>query len=710
MTLLLLAALAACSCRDDTAKPAPPRDSGPGDDGRNDDTAAPCVPEEATFTDWMALGAHGSGRALHSGTVLLNDTEMPFELQVSYPAQADGEDTALAASGPFPVVFFEHAYGADYRNSDWLLDRLASRGFVVFSAAHNGAWDGAGDWWNDHAALFLDTADLAAAWDADPGSPFHGALDLDTTALMGHSHGGGAALHVMDALDADAVVLITVRPSLDGSVSAYHDRYDGMPPMLNVVASRDEDPTTAYGTSIAVYEALTRPRFMVTVEGASHYTFTDEASTAPSSIEREDGQVAGGSAIVAFLEYQLHGDARGLHSLRGDVALHDDGAGEGAQTRNQSHLDGAFVIDDFENTISAEGTAIAGIAGQTFVNGFMGDTFADFDGGVALLVAEIEALSAPGDAVLFYQDASRSTDAYAAALAGLDRDLTALTSDTAFAEALLDDWDLVIATQQDGNTSDTRPFDDALAEWICSGGKAILSDFRYASSTAAATFACAGAEFDGTTNWATMTGQGALFEGDMRVQNPGWGVFSTGLYTTQTVYATNNTVTVGVPDPTVGPLGPVVARGLDTFDEVPALDRARFLTMPTQALELAWSAESRVRWDVELDASSWETLSLRALQVHDDAGNDGDLTFRVEVADAEGHTASQAVTVGGTMDWLETTVPKSVFETFRLPLADFEGVDTARIHAVSLIFDGTGRILVDDLELSPGLGCVQSTP
>jgi hypothetical protein len=711
MTMLLLVALAAlagCSCRDDPAAKLGSEDSGLSDDGLNDDTAAPCVPEVAEFTDWMALGEFGSGRTQHAGTMLLDGVEMPLELQVSYPAEADGEDTALAAGGPFPVVFFEHAYGADYLNSDWLLDRLASRGFVVFSVAHNGVWDGAGDWWNDHAALFLETADLAAAWDGDADSPFHGALDLDTTALMGHSHGGGAALHAMDALDVDAVVLITVRPSLDGSYSAYHDRYDGMPPLLNVVASRDEDGTTAYGTSIAVYEALTRPRFMVTVEGASHYTFTDEASIAPSSIEREAGQVAGGSAIVAFLEYRLHGDARGLHSLRGDVALHEDGVG--APTRNQSHLDGAWVIDDFENTISAEGTAIAGIAGQTFVNGFMGDTFADFDGGVALLTAEIEALSDPGDAVLFYQDASRSTDAYAAALAGLDRELTALTSDAEFAEELsgaweAGAWDLVVATQQDGNTSDTRPFDDELAAWICSGGKAILSDFRYTSSTAAETFACAGAAFDGTTNWTTMTGQGALFEGDMRVQNPGWGVFSTGLYTTETVYATNNTTTVGVPDPTVGPLGSVVATGLDTFDEMSALDRSRFLTMPTQALELAWSGEGRVRWEVDLDASDWATLSLRALQVHDDEGNDGDLTFRVEVEDAAGNTASQSVTVGETLDWLESTVPKSVFETFRLPLADFDGVDVARIAAVTLVFEGTGRVLVDDLELSPGLGC-----
>ena len=702
MKLLLLAILApACTCGEGTSYP---DDSAP-DFPDTADSAAPCVPEDAVFVDWMTPGAHAAGWTLHSATTDLNGTDMPFDLQVSYPAEA--EDTAVAAGGPFPVVFFEHAYGADYRNSDWLLERLASRGFVVFSAGHNGAWDAAGDWWNDHAALFDATADQAVAWNADAESPFHGQLDLDTTALMGHSHGGGAALQAMDAMDPDAVVLITVRPSLDGAYSRYHEVYDGMPPMLNVAASRDEDGTTAYGTSIGVYEALTRPRFMVTVEGASHYTFTDDASIAPSSIERESGQIAGGSAIIAFLEYVLHGDDRGLHSLRGDVALYNDA---GAPSRNQSHLDGAVVIDDFEASISAEGVAIAGIDGQTFVNGFMGDTAADFDAGVDLLVAEIEALSDDGDRVLFYQDASRSTDAYGPAIDSLDRDLTSLSSAAELAEALLEDWDLVIATQQDGNTSDIRPFDAALADWICAGGHAILADFRYASATAADTFACAGVGFDGTTNWTTMTSTSTLFDGDMRVQNPGWGVFSYGLWTTETVFATNNTVTDGVPDPSTGPLGSVLADGLDTFDEISALDSSRALYMPTNALELAWSdTDASVRWELDepLAADADRVLSLRLLQIHDGALDQEGLTLSVLLEDADGHSTSMPVTVGSTLEWLESTTPKSVFETQRLPLAEFGGVDLARIAAVALVFDGSaqGHILVDDLELSPGMPC-----
>ncbi|MCP4810267.1 MAG: hypothetical protein GY913_23920 [Proteobacteria bacterium] len=264
MLLLLLA------CSGPKVNPTDGSDHSGGSDSAG---VGPCEPVEAEAVDWMAPGAYSTAFALHSDTTDLNGQEMPFDVLVCYPA-VDGEDGDVA-DGVFPVVYFEHAYGADYRNSDWLLERLASRGFFVSSVGHNGAWEGAGDWWNDHAALFEDTIELSEEWNA--AGPFAGSMDRDTTALMGHSHGAGAAQQALLTMDADAVVLITARPSLDGAFWRYHEVYDALPPMLNIVASRDEDGTTAYGTSVGTYESTTRPRFNVLVEGASHYTITDEA-------------------------------------------------------------------------------------------------------------------------------------------------------------------------------------------------------------------------------------------------------------------------------------------------------------------------------------------------------------------------------------------------------------------------------------------------
>jgi hypothetical protein len=96
------------------------------------------------------------------------------------------------------------------------------------------------------------------------------------------------------------------------------------------------------------------------------------------------------------------------------------------------------------------------------------------------------------------------------------------------------------------------------------------------------------------------------------------------------------------------------------------------------------------------------------LQLHDHPDNVGDVVLSVELRDAAGGAASVPVTVGPTMPWLETTTPKSVFETLRVPLAAFEGVDVGRLTSVALVFDGsdTGRLVIDDLELSPGPRCV----
>lgn len=640
---------------------------------------------EVEAVDWMAPGAFDAGWLLHNGTTELRGMEMPLDLLVWYPATEAGQDAAVAA-GSFPVVYFEHAYGADYQNSDWLLERLASRGFVVFSAGHNGAWDGAGDWWGDHAALFEATVETSEEWNET--GPLAGSMDLSTTALMGHSHGGGAALEAMATIDTDAVVLITVRPSLDGALYRYHEVYDGMPPMLNVVGSRDEDGTTAYGTSVAVYEAVTRPRFNVTVEGASHYTFTDEANINASTIEREDGQVSGGSGIIAFLEYLLHDDVQGLYALRGDAPLFEDGA----PVRLQAHPEGEWVIDDFEIVVSDVGTAIAGIDGQTFVNGFLGDTFVDFDAGVALLTGEIEALSGAGDSVLFYQDASRSADAYIVALQALDRDLTVVSDDGEFTDLLAQDWDLIVATQQDGNSTDTRPFDAPLAEAICGGAKAILSDFRTRSDTAAATFACAGVAFADTSNWTRMDSTSDLFSGELRLQNTAWGTFSYGLVTTQAVFATNDVVSEGPSDPSVGPRGAVTAMGMTTFEELEAWDASRALYSPTQALELAWDGDAEVAWALDADATD-QALSLRVLQVHDDPLNDGEVDLTLRVTSSDG-VSEHAFEVKETADWLPSTTPKSMFETVRFPVS-------GQVTEVALVASGTGRVLVDDLELTP---------
>jgi hypothetical protein len=692
--------------------------------------AAPCPPAPADAVDWLAPGPYPVGVRTWEGTLEYQGTQQHL-LQLTYPATTAGLDAPVdAASGPHPLLVFEHAYGSAYDQYDWLFPALASRGWIVASAEHDAnGWNSTSDWWGAHAYLADETAELVIGWSESAGSEWLGAVDLDRIAFGGHSHGGGGVLRTMQSWlplnpsgdrEVQAVVLITVRPDLDGSFDSYAPVYGGMAPLLNVGAGYDQDSTTAYGQTVAVYEPHGRPGAMLWVEGAEHYSFTDDVSDGYATIAREEARSVAGQGIVSFLEAVVNGDHEALALWRGD-------AGSLAATPpvwTQWHDAETVVLDAFEGEadVASYSGAIVGIPGQTFVNGFLGDSLFDQGAEIDLVLAELDALLPGGGRVLFYQDASRGTDTYGLALDA--RAATMSTTRTASADdfaALLEDggWDLVFAAHQDGSSSATMPFDDALAAWVCGGGKALISDFRVASSTAATTLACAGASHDGVTNWAEMTSTADLFDGALTSTNPGWGIYTYGLATAHEVYATTEIEVEADHTASVSDIGrPVVASGMSTFGELWALDWTRDLYSPTWVLDLGWQAAgASVSWDVgDLDVTAHPVLSLRFAPMPGDPANpvDARIDLDIELEDAAGTVAVWSLSeapqgaIRPTPDNLVS--PKAVFETWRVPLRALRdrtpGFDLAHIAAVRLIArSASGRVMVDDLEWSGGEGC-----
>ena len=105
-------------------------------------------------------------------------------------------------AGPFPLVLVVHGNHAmgDFSEFgyEYLGRHLASRGFITVSVDEdflNGSW--ADDWQGQEqvvrAWLLLLHLDQWRAWNQQPASPFHGMVDMDRVALMGHSRGGEAA-------------------------------------------------------------------------------------------------------------------------------------------------------------------------------------------------------------------------------------------------------------------------------------------------------------------------------------------------------------------------------------------------------------------------------------------------------------------------------------------------------------------------------------
>lgn len=117
--------------------------------------------------------------------------EFPLNGRVWYPE----------GPGPFPLVLVVHGNHNMAHFSDpgyaWLGEILASRGFITVSVDENffnGFWSGGIDKENDGRGwLLLKHLEVWREWSRKPGNPFHGKVDLDRIALIGHSRGGEAA-------------------------------------------------------------------------------------------------------------------------------------------------------------------------------------------------------------------------------------------------------------------------------------------------------------------------------------------------------------------------------------------------------------------------------------------------------------------------------------------------------------------------------------
>jgi hypothetical protein len=326
--------------------------------------------------------------------------------------------------------------------------------------------------------------------------------------------------------------------------------------------------------------------------------------------------------------------------------------------------------------------------------------------------------------VLYYEDRALGDSVYLEAITrevhdGFLCEPVTTSSSSEFATLISSEpWDLIIAAHQAGYGS--AAFDAPLADYVCGGGKVVMSDWRRTVSGAATTLACSDTAFDGRANWTQMTSTSDLFAGQLQLQNPGWSVFSVGLTTDAVVYATNELLLPDEHDVTTNSLGlPIVADGLLTFAEDFMLQSSRGLYHPSWGLELAWDTpgasftETLADDEAGFDARHWQALSFRILQLHADELNPPDQTqdLHVRLIDVDGDAAQVALSDAlqgplryaaepWTVDW------KSVFETYRLPLADFVQANPAlnlrHLAAIEFVCDitDTGRLVIDDIEFA----------
>ena len=257
------------------------------------------------------------------------DRQIPTE--VYYPAETPGESVPIAA-GPFPVLSFGHGYVMTVGSYEFLYNGLVPRGRIVALPTTEGGF------FPSHEQLGLDLAFVLSALRAegeDPASPFYGEV-APTSAVMGHSMGGGAS--VLAARADPTITVLANFAAAETNPSAIEAAADVSQPALIFAGSLD-CVTPPAQHQIPIYEALASPcRALITVTGASHCQFADynylcslgEGGCDSPTISRSEQHAIVLRLLDPWLRAQLDGDGEAwaeyqalLEQEEGFVAVQD---------------------------------------------------------------------------------------------------------------------------------------------------------------------------------------------------------------------------------------------------------------------------------------------------------------------------------------------------------------------------------------------------
>jgi predicted dienelactone hydrolase len=116
---------------------------------------------------------------------------------IGMTSTASKDDVPMPEGSVYPLIVFSHGYGSLAIQSVWLVEHLASHGFVVVSPTHTGNNQGDSSSENPEADRYPDVAfviDEMAAANEDEESVFFGHVDASNSGVAGHSYGGMTAM------------------------------------------------------------------------------------------------------------------------------------------------------------------------------------------------------------------------------------------------------------------------------------------------------------------------------------------------------------------------------------------------------------------------------------------------------------------------------------------------------------------------------------
>ncbi|MBL7952108.1 MAG: dienelactone hydrolase family protein [Flavobacteriales bacterium] len=253
------------------------------------------------------------------------DRDRTIGCTIHYPASVSGSEAPVAA-GTFPVLVHGHGFVMTVDAYDNLRDGLVPRGYILVLPTTEGGFA------PDHAAFGADLAFLAGALqaaNAEPTSPFFAHV-ANSTALLGHSMGGGASM--LAAASTNSVQAVVNFAAAETNPSAIDAASLIDVPTLMFAATED-CVTPATSAQRPMFDAISAPcKAFVNVVGGGHCYFAansftcslGELTCGPDlTITREEQN----DVIIDFaglwLDHFLRGDGAALNAFRDSVALSD---------------------------------------------------------------------------------------------------------------------------------------------------------------------------------------------------------------------------------------------------------------------------------------------------------------------------------------------------------------------------------------------------
>ncbi len=194
-------------------------------------------------------------------------------------------DVRGSSKGPFPLVIYSHGFGGYRQVATFYLAHLASWGFVAASADHlergivalaSGKLDDA------NKGIDLDdvsrTLEALRKENVRADGPLAGVVNTDSVGITGHSAGAQTSLRAAGSNDnIDAFV------SISGGLSLMGEPSPAVPNKPALVVAAADDKVVPASKSLALYDALGGPKYLVEIENSGHNSFTDSC---PVILER----------------------------------------------------------------------------------------------------------------------------------------------------------------------------------------------------------------------------------------------------------------------------------------------------------------------------------------------------------------------------------------------------------------------------------------